>query len=248
MAIVSMAPAVNLALASASEYNKLISNIIDIDTRLGNVLASPSADSRLGTLETRTLDTVTTGGIGNQRLADRLGIGVGTGSNVLTGSASSQLTDIRSRLTAVEATAGTGAPVVQSAPGNSGTHNTTTYVYARTGGAGNEAQTVFVAPPSGKVKITWASGITIASAGGFALVSFRVRTGASVGAGTDIIVASDAVTCQNTGLTSENSYSNFYLLESLTAGASYNIQLAYRTSGALGTFNRPKVLIEPMLA
>ncbi|MEU6646655.1 hypothetical protein ABZ863_29485 [Saccharomonospora sp. NPDC046836] len=45
--------------------------------------------------------STTVGGIGNQRLADRLGTGVGTGSNVTTGSASAQLADLRARVAAI---------------------------------------------------------------------------------------------------------------------------------------------------
>jgi hypothetical protein len=113
MAIVPMTSAVAGSVASSDEYNKLITNINDINTRL-NQADGGSAGSRLSTLEARTLDTVTSpGGIGNQRLADRLGTGVGTGANVLTGSATSQLTEIRSRLTTVEAATSSGGPMVQ---------------------------------------------------------------------------------------------------------------------------------------
>ena len=102
MAIVAMTDAVAGNPASSAEYNKLIDNIQDLDARLGAVVASPSAHTRLNSLETLTTDTATNGGQGNSRLADRFGTGVGTGSNVTTGSASSQLTDLRSRATALE--------------------------------------------------------------------------------------------------------------------------------------------------
>lgn len=102
MAIVAMADAVPGAIASSVEYNKLIDNIYDLDARLGAVVASPSAHTRLTSLETLTTDTATNGGQGNARLADRFGTGVGTGSNVTTGSASSQLGDLRTRATALE--------------------------------------------------------------------------------------------------------------------------------------------------
>jgi hypothetical protein len=148
MAIVAMADAVAGAVASSTEYNKLIDNIQDLDARLGAVVSGSSAQTRLtaleslttntatngghgnvqlstrlGTgvttastataqftsiagrataLETLTTDTATNGGHGNVRLSDRFGTGVGTGSNVTTGSATSQLTDLRSRATALE--------------------------------------------------------------------------------------------------------------------------------------------------
>jgi len=111
MAIVSMLDAVFGEPASSAEYNKLIDNIIDLDARLGAVVSGSPVNTRLTTLETRTTDTVTTGGIGNQRLADRFGTGVGTGANVTTGSATSQLTDVRARIAVLET-----APAPTSGP------------------------------------------------------------------------------------------------------------------------------------
>ncbi len=112
MAIVGMAPAVFGQPASSAEYNKVVANIIDLDARLGPVVSGNSASTRLATLESRTTDTVTApGGIGNQRLADRFGTGVGTGANVTTGSATSQLTDVRARLVTLET-----APAPTSGP------------------------------------------------------------------------------------------------------------------------------------
>lgn len=137
----------------------------------------------------------------------------------------------------------------QSAPGNSGTVSGTTYVEARTGSGGVECQVALIAPPSGKVKISWSCGLTINNAAGFALMSWVFRTGATLGAGTVVQGASDSVVCQNTGLTAENSYAQFFIMTGLTAGSSYNVSAAYRTtSGHTGTFNRPKILVEPVLS
>lgn len=115
MAYGDMADAVAGQIASAAEYNKHKAHIEDLDTRLDSAEASIASGTtgntalgtRVTTLETRTTDTVTTGGIGNQRLADRLGTGVGTGTNVTTGNAESQLGNLRTRATAVEARATT---------------------------------------------------------------------------------------------------------------------------------------------
>lgn len=97
MAIVPMADAVSGAIASSAEYNKHKTNILDLDARV------TTNTSDVSTLNARTTDTATSpGGIGNQRLADRFGSGVGTGSNVTTGSATSQLTDVRSRISTLE--------------------------------------------------------------------------------------------------------------------------------------------------
>lgn len=116
MAIVSMTDAISGGVASSAEYNKLIDNILDLDARLGAVVSTSTAHARLNALESLTTNTSGVVGIGNQRLSDRLGAGittsatadarfgsgVGTGSNVTTGSASSQLTDLRSRASALE--------------------------------------------------------------------------------------------------------------------------------------------------
>jgi hypothetical protein len=133
MAIVPMTDAVSGGIALSAEYNKLIDNIQDLDARLGAVVSGNPAhtrltsletltgggtsgnaalDTRVGSLESLTTNTATNGGHGNVRLSDRLGTGVGTGTNVTTGSATSQLTDVRSRLTVVEGLAGSG-PIAQ---------------------------------------------------------------------------------------------------------------------------------------
>ncbi|MBK1788800.1 hypothetical protein [Prauserella cavernicola] len=83
--------------ARQSEINALNAN-------LGS-WSGGTAISRVSALESRTTNTSTSGGIGNQRLADRLGTAVGTGTNVLTGSASSQLADLRARVALLESAA-----------------------------------------------------------------------------------------------------------------------------------------------
>lgn len=129
MAIVSMADAVSDAVASSAEYNKLIDNIQDLDARMGAVVSGSSAHTRLSSLEALTTDTTTGQGIGNQRLSDRLGTGVGTGTNVTTGSASSQLTDLRSRASALESV------TTNVSTGNSALGTRVSALEAATGGA-----------------------------------------------------------------------------------------------------------------
>jgi hypothetical protein len=95
MAYGNMTPAVAGQPASSAANNQIITNVDDLDTRLD-------------TVESRTTNTSGDVGIGNQRLSDRLGSGVSNTSNVTTGTASAQLTDIRSRLTVVESTTTNG--------------------------------------------------------------------------------------------------------------------------------------------
>jgi hypothetical protein len=89
MAFGNMTPAVAGQVASSAANNQIITNVENLDTRLD-------------VTEALTTNTATNGGQGNARLADRFGTGVGTGANVTTGSATSQLTDVRSRITVVE--------------------------------------------------------------------------------------------------------------------------------------------------
>jgi hypothetical protein len=103
MALVPMTDAIADTVASSSANNAIIDNVLDLDARLGPVVSGATAHARLTALEAITSDTGTApGGIGNQRLADRFGTGVGTTTNVTTGTATAQLTDIRTRLGVLE--------------------------------------------------------------------------------------------------------------------------------------------------
>lgn len=231
MAYGNMTAAVSGQPASAAANNQIIINVDDLDTRLDAAEATVNASGATAA--------------GNAALSSRLGTGVTTSST-----ATAQLNALSARVSAVEAVSGTGTATVLSDPGNSGTVTSSAYVEARTG-ASSEAGVAFVAPASGAVKITWAAGITSAAVSGtYALASIVVRTGNAVGSGTVFRAANDNTTCQNTGVTAENTYSNFYLMTGLTPGNPYNVRLAYRvrTNGETGTFNRPKVLVEPVLA
>lgn len=112
MAYVAMTPAVSGGLASAAANNAIINNVDDVN-------------NRLTTTEGLTTNTSGTVGTGNARLdarlgsgittaataSDRFGTGVGTGSNVTTGSASSQLADLRTRAGNLES--GAAFPMVR---------------------------------------------------------------------------------------------------------------------------------------
>lgn len=130
---------------------------------------------------------------------------------------------------------------------DSGTVAQNTYTGTRAGTT-NVAGCAFTAPESGKISVQWAAGGSV-SAAGFMLISFEIRTGATVGSGTVVWPASDNIQIQYTA-TSETSGSTFYPVTGLTPGADYNIRLMYRTitSSVTGTINRPRVAVSPMLA
>jgi hypothetical protein len=104
----TMADAVAGNIASAADYNKHKNNLLDLNTRVIDhatrlaVVEAWNAGTRLTSLESLTTNTTTNGGHGNVRLSDRLGTGVGTGTNVTTGNAASQLADLRTRTGVVE--------------------------------------------------------------------------------------------------------------------------------------------------
>jgi hypothetical protein len=148
--------------AQSSRYNQLVTNVDDLDTRLDIV-------------EARTIDTSGAVGIGNQRLSDRLGAGVtnvatadarfgagvGTGSNVTTGSAASQLTDLRSRATALESV------TTNVSTGNSalGTRMTAAESAIANGTSGNAALNTRLAVIEGRpiVEVTLTADVALLS-------------------------------------------------------------------------------------
>lgn len=103
MAIVSMPSHVDGDIYPAADYMKLKGNIEDLDARLGNVLSSNTAHSRLTALETLTGASGATAA-GNAALSSRLGTGVTT-SNTATSQFSavnSSLTSQGNRISALE--------------------------------------------------------------------------------------------------------------------------------------------------
>jgi len=130
MAYGNMTPATANGVASSAANNQIITNVDDLDTRADVV-------------EARTTNVSGTVGIGNQQLSDRLGAGVttaatadarlgsgvGTGSNVTTGSATSQLTDARARIAVVE------TRTLDASTGNPALGTRVTALEAATGGA-----------------------------------------------------------------------------------------------------------------
>lgn len=191
MAIVAMADAVFGEPASSAEYNKLIDNIIDLDARLGAVVSGSPVNTRLNTLETRTTDTVTTGGIGNQRLADRFGTGVGTGANVTTGSATSQLTDVRSRLVTLET-----APAPTSGPLGWKGENKRTVVDSVTADTIMEVVTATLSTLR-RYRATWDFNYDTNLGAGANFPTFRIRisaVGGAVGTASTVVAAKNVNT------------------------------------------------------
>lgn len=103
--------------------------------------------------------------------------------------------------------------------------------------------TAFEAPPSGRVYVHLSSLIDNGAANTM-FVSFEVRAGDTVGAGTVFQAASD-----NTSIswlnTNEAHFGRSFLVTGLTAGSDYNVQLMHRVTAGTGTLQYRYVVVEP---
>jgi hypothetical protein len=109
-----------------------------------------------------------------------------------------------------------------------------------------------VAPPSGKV-IVWHSVSQLnESAASSVLTTVRVRTGGTVGSGSDVLAASDNYAIWTDPSSASNNIvtaSTFVLVQGLTPGSTYNVQQLHRmgTSGNIGDFSRRRVMVQPTI-
>lgn len=140
-------------------------------------------------------------------------------------------------------------PTVQNA--QSGTYNFTITAYGVAASSGTHVAcgTAFVAPTSGRVKITHVGFIRNGSAGNGALISPVVRTGGTVGSGT-VVKAADDVDCiqvnGNGSGTDGVRAGSSVVVGGLTPGDTYNVRLEHRvTPGGTGTATRRTVIVEP---
>ncbi len=123
----------------------------------------------------------------------------------------------------------------------SGTTTSTSYTATLTGGTACGFS--FVAPNSGKVLIM---NITEAvnSGGGTSACTIRVRTGGTVGSGSDVLAAADDEAAV-VGGTNSLTVSRPRLLAGLTAGSTYNVQQLFRVTSGTGTFSRKGLVLKP---
>lgn len=126
------------------------------------------------------------------------------------------------------------------------TTNTTTFVLPSTADVGLS----FIAPVSGRVRIDWSSEHSHSAANGWTIQSPYVRLGEDPGDGVDVLTPSfDYCTrCRSaTAGSGDKTISNFYLLEGLTPGADYNVQLYARLNTAgTGSFEFQTLMVEPL--
>lgn len=121
-----------------------------------------------------------------------------------------------------------------------GTTTSTSYTATLTGGIA--CGIAFVAPASGKVEIKNESEIN--NTGGYSLCTIRVRTGAVIGSGADVVaVTDDNALFHNTNIR----LSVFNTITGLTPGASYNVQQLFKVTAGTGTFGKKQLSVKATL-
>lgn len=125
----------------------------------------------------------------------------------------------------------------------SGTTTSTSYTATLTGGTA--CGLAFTAPPSGQVLVH--NNCRLVNSGIFlTFCTIRVRTGSSIGSGSDVVATSDenAVTVY---ATTEARIGNTYLVTGLTPGSSYNVQQLFRVVGGTGTFLNKSLIVQKII-
>ncbi|OLF07760.1 hypothetical protein BLA60_25870 [Actinophytocola xinjiangensis] len=140
---------------------------------------------------------------------------------------------------ALNAALGVGVDNGQMTPG---TTTSTSYVTALT--SGSTCGTPFVAPTSGMVVIVF-YGRLRNSGNNITLMSVRIGTGSTLGAGTAILSGSDDWCKQTTG-TADAGDSAHVTIGSLTPGNTYNVVAQHRVNGGTGTFSSRRVTVIPV--
>src|SRR4051794_39125410 len=104
----------------------------------------------------------------------------------------------------------------------------------------------FVAPTSGSVRIDWKGDIS-ANAAGVHAMSYELRTGSTVGAGTSVLVGNDDRALRNDTNALLMDFGIFDVVTGLTGGSSYNVSLTQRTGAGTLTVARRLVLVTQLL-
>lgn len=137
-----------------------------------------------------------------------------------------------------------GEPAASSALDDaSGTSTSASFTATGTGLA--SLGTSFVAAASGRALIHISSKIDLGS-NVSGLVSYRVGTGSTIGAGTEIVAASDTRSITSTNV-EEVTLGRTFSVTGLTPGSTYNVQLQHRvTGGGTVTLQYRNVAVEPV--
>lgn len=122
--------------------------------------------------------------------------------------------------------------------------------YGVTTSAGTYADcgAAFIAPTTGRVRIEWAASLDNGTASAATLVSPHVRTGGTVGSGSDVAgyTADDARCIFNRG-TDARRFGAALLVTGLTPGDTYNVRLEHKVTAGptTGTIVNRHVIVSP---
>jgi hypothetical protein len=134
-------------------------------------------------------------------------------------------------------------PTVSMTQDGSFTFDSTVFGVDADTGTYVQCAVVFVAATTGRALVRYAAdldsnGVVATHCGP------HVRTGATIGSGSDVLPASQANSVRNVG-TDNRRYGATVLLDSLTPGASYNVRLEHRVSGGTGTIQFRHLSVSP---
>jgi hypothetical protein len=134
-------------------------------------------------------------------------------------------------------------PTVANTQDGSFTFDSTVFGVDADSGTYVQCAVVFVAATTGRALVRYAADLD-----GNGVVGTHcgphVRTGGTIGSGSDVLPASQANSVRNVG-TDNRRYGATVLLESLTPGASYNVRLEHRVSGGTGTIQFRHLSVSP---
>lgn len=132
---------------------------------------------------------------------------------------------------------------VEDVEATNGTTTSVTYTATLTGGTA--CGIAFVAPPSGKVLILNNSRI-FNSGANHSLCSIHVRTGATIGSGTDVLAAADSHAIAYFG-SNDDRRGGSILVSGLTPGNDYNVQQSFKVTGGTGNFSNKTLIVQKVL-
>lgn len=126
---------------------------------------------------------------------------------------------------------------------DAGSVNTTSATYTTLAG---DPGVAFTAPASGRVLVSIGSAFDNGAADTYGVMSFQIRTGTTVGAGTIIFAVTDDTSVGVLG-TNDVTAGRTSLVTGLIAGNPYNVQCLYKRLAGTGTafYARRSVVVVP---
>jgi len=127
----------------------------------------------------------------------------------------------------------------------SGTTTSTTYTATLTGGTA--CGCTFVAPLSGVVMVINSLGFVDNTTTPRSVCTIRIKTGGTIGSGTDFLAAVDANAAAATNV-DDKSQTRVKRVPGLTPGATYNVQQLFKVSSAsTATFASKHLAVVPVI-